>query len=80
MNTVSVSQASSELGRLIAEAAASHEPTLITAPQSNAVLMAEEDWRAVQETLYLLSIPGMCESLQAGRDTPLAECVEEFDP
>lgn len=63
--------------RLIDEAAESHEPVCITGKRANAVLLSEEDWRAVNETLYLLSIPGMRESVLEGLATPLDECSEE---
>lgn len=79
MATFKVSEARSKLYRLIDEAASSHEPVLITGKRSNAVLISEEDWRAIQETLYLLSIPGMRESIREGLDTPIEECTEDLD-
>jgi PHD/YefM family antitoxin component YafN of YafNO toxin-antitoxin module len=57
--------------------AASHEPILITGKRNNAILVSEEDWRAINETLYLLSIPGMRESLVEGKNTPVEECDDE---
>jgi len=74
-----VSEARDKLGRLVDEAAASHEPILITGKRANAVLISEEDWRAIQETLYLLSIPGMRESIREGLQMPLKECAKELD-
>ncbi len=79
MSTIKVGQARTKLGRLVDEAAASHEPILITGKRANAVLIAEEDWRAIQETLYLLSIPGMRESIREGLQTPVTECAKELD-
>jgi antitoxin YefM len=79
MTTIKVGQARAKLGRLVDEAAASHEPILITGKRTNAVLIAEEDWRAIQETLYLLSIPGMRESIREGLQTPVTECSRELD-
>ena len=61
MTAVTVTEARSSLYQLPDSVAASHEPVLITGKRSNAVLIAEDDWRAINETLYLLSIPG-CES------------------
>ncbi len=61
------------LYNLIDETAASHEPILITGKRNNAVLIAEEDWRAINETMYLLGIPGMRESLIKGANTPIEE-------
>lgn len=66
------------LHRLIDEVAASHEPVIITGERHNAVLVAEEDWSAIQETLYLLSVRGMRESIHEGMATPISECSEEL--
>jgi antitoxin YefM len=77
MHNVSVGDAREELDRLLDEAANAHEPLLITGPRSNAVLVAEEDWNAIQETLYLLSVPGMRESIREGLATPLDACERE---
>jgi prevent-host-death family protein len=79
MTTIKVGQARTKLGRLVDEAAASHEPILITGKRANAVLLSEEDWRAIQETLYLLSVPGMRESVREGLQTPVEECARELD-
>lgn len=77
MNSLSVIDASEKLNRLLDETAAGHEPVLITGPRANAVLVGEEDWIAIQETLYLLSQPGMRESIRAGLETPIEECERE---
>jgi antitoxin YefM len=79
MKTISVSQARANLYKLLEEAGESHEPLVITGKKGNAVLLAEEDWRAIQETLYLISIPGMRESIREGLETPVEECTEELD-
>ena len=79
MDTIKISEARNKLGRLVDEAASSHEPILITGKRANAVLLSEEDWQAIQETLYLLSIPGMRESIREGLQTPVEECVRELD-
>ena len=79
MKTISVSQARANLYKLLEEASESHEPLVITGKRGNAVLVSEEDWRAVQETLYLLSIPGMRESIREGLEVPVEECAEELD-
>ena len=75
----SASEARVRLYDLLEDAAASHEPILITGKRSNAVLIAEEDWRAAEETLYLLSGPGMRESIRTGMDTPVEHCNEKLD-
>ena len=79
MFTFKATDARAKLYRLIDEAATSHEPILITGKRANAVLLSEDDWRSVQETLHLLSIPGMRESIREGLNTPVDECSEELD-
>ena len=79
MTTIKIGEARNKLGRIVDEAAMSHEPILITGKRGNAVLISEEDWRAIQETLYLLSIPGTRESIREGLQTPVEECVKELD-
>jgi prevent-host-death family protein len=79
MTTFKATDARAKLYRLIDETAESHEPIFITGKRANAVLVSEDDWRAVQETLFLLSIPGMRESIREGLDTPVEECCKEPD-
>jgi prevent-host-death family protein len=79
MKTVTPSKARANLNRLIEETADSSEPVQITGKKANAVLVSEQDWQAIQETMYLLSIPGMRESIREGMETPVEECVEEID-
>ena len=76
---VTASQARASLYRLVDKTAESHEPVLITGKRSNAILLAEEDWRAIQETLYLLSIPGMRESIREGMKAPIGSCTPKLD-
>ena len=77
-SAMTVSLARTSLYRLVDEAAASHMPVLITGRRSNAVLIGEEDWQAIQETLHLLSIPGMRESIRKGLATPAEACAPEL--
>jgi len=77
--TVLNSEARANLYQLIDETAQSHQSVLITGKQHNAVLVSEDDWRSVQETLHLLVIPGMRESIIEGLKTPVAECAEELE-
>ena len=79
MATLTASQARSKLYKLIDETAASHQPILITGKRGNAVLISEDDWHSIQETLYLTSIPGMRESIVDGLSTPVNECEKEID-
>lgn len=74
MTRITATEACSNLYRLIDETAKSHQPIIITGERNSAVLVSEEDWSAIQETLYLLSVPGMRESIREGMNTPLAEC------
>jgi len=78
MPTLTATEARSKLYKLLDEVAESHEPILITGKRSNAVLISEADWRAVEETMYLLSIPGMRESIIEGLNTPLEETFDEI--
>ena len=78
METITARGARERLYRLLDEVAASGEPVLIAGKRGKAVLVAEEDWRAIQETLYLLSIPGMRESIRKGMATPASECATEL--
>ena len=78
METVTVSGARGWLYRLLDEVAGSREPVLITGKRGNAVLVPEEDWRAIQETLYLLSTPGMRESIRNGMATPVSKCATDL--
>lgn len=77
MRVLTATEAHSNLYRLLDEVTATHEPILITGKRTNAVLVCEDDWRAIQETLHLLSIPGMRESIVEGLNTPIDECSEE---
>ena len=79
MSTLSASEARANLYRLIDEAAESHVPIKITGKRNSAVLVSEDDWASVQETMYLLSIPGMRESIREGMETPVEECETELD-
>lgn len=79
MTAITATKARSSLFQLLDNVTASHEPVLITGKRGNAVLIAEEDWLAINETLYLLSIPGMRESIIEGLNTPLDECDDEVE-
>jgi len=78
MTTLSVSEARSSLYRLIDETAMSHQPVVITGKRHSAVLVSAEDWTSIQETVYLLSIPGMRESIREGLATPVDECSKDL--
>lgn len=79
MTMLTVSEARSGLYKLLDKTAESHEPIQITGKRHNAVLIAEDDWRAINETLYLLSIPKMRESIREGLETPLKKCSKKLE-
>jgi prevent-host-death family protein len=78
MTTLTVSAARANLYKLLDRTAASHCPVQITGKRSSAVLVSEEDWRSIQETLYLLSIPGMRESIRQGLETPVSKLSKKL--
>lgn len=79
MQTITATAARSQIYRLLDDASESHEPIQITGKRSNAVLIAEDDWRSIQESLYLVSIPGMRESIRSGLETPVSACSKDLD-
>ncbi len=79
MTTCNATEARSRLYALIDEATDTHQPIVITGKRGNAVLLAEEDWKAINETLHLLSVPGMRESIREGIATSLEECDRDLD-
>ena len=79
MTTLTATEARKCLYSLVDDVAESHDPVQIVGKRHSAVLISEEDWRAIQETLYLTSIPGMRESIQEGIKTSVEECDEEIE-
>ena len=79
MPTVTVREARANLYRLIDETAKSHQPVHITGKRSSAVLIATEDWQAIQETSFVLSVPGMRESIREGMAKPLDHSASGLD-
>ena len=79
MSVINITNARKELYNLVEDVNLYSEPTLIVSKKGNAVLISEDDWNAIQETLYLNAIPGMVESIRKGMDTPLEDCVSEED-
>ena len=78
MITLTVSEARANLYRLIDQAAELHQPIHITGKRASAVLLSAGDWQAIQETLCLLSIPGMRASIKKGKAEPLGKCAKEL--
>ena len=79
MTTLTATEARRRLYALLDNVSDSHEPIQITGKRNSAVLVSEADWKAVQETLYLSSIPGMRESIKAGLAEPVESCNAELD-
>jgi len=79
MATLTATEARKRLYTLFDDVAESHEAIQIVGKRNSAVLVSEEDWRAVQETLYLSSLPEMRKSIREGLKTPVEECDEELD-
>ncbi|MBU2856213.1 type II toxin-antitoxin system Phd/YefM family antitoxin [Acidithiobacillus ferrooxidans] len=78
MSTLTASEARANLYRLIDQAAESHQPIYIAGKRTSAVLLSTEDWEAIQETLYLLSVPGMRESIKEGMAEPLGKSNKDL--
>ena len=78
MTTLTASEARANLYRLIDQATESHQPIHIAGKRASAVLLSMEDWQAIQETLYLLAIPGMRTSIKKGMAEPLAKSAKEL--
>lgn len=78
-NLITASEARAGLYRLMDEAAESHQPIMISGKRTNAVLLSAEDWNAIQETLFLLAVPGMRESIKKGMAEPLAKSAKKLN-
>jgi prevent-host-death family protein len=79
MTNMTATKARANLYSLVDEVAESHQPIHIAGKRNSAVLVSEEDWRAVQETLYLLGVPGMRDSIRKGLKTPVEKCARELN-
>lgn len=76
---ISVSQARADIYNLIDETAQSHEPILITGKRNNVVMISQDDWNAIEETLYLNSIPNIASSIQESMNAPDSEFSEDIE-
>ncbi len=77
MSILSASEARKRRYNLVDEVNDTHEPVWIVGKRNSAVLVSEEDWRAIEETLCLRTIPGMRESIKKGLKSPVEECEEK---
>ena len=75
---MTASRARANFYKLLDRASSAHTPIQITGKRANAVLISEEDWKAIQETLYLLSVPGMRKIIREGSKTPIEKCSREL--
>lgn len=79
MNTLTASEARANLYRLLDQTSETHQPITITGKRNSAVLVSSEDWESIQETLYLLSVPGMRDSIREGMEEPIDSCSKDLD-
>ena len=79
MTTLNVTEARANLYKLIDDATVNHEPVVITGKRGNTVLLAEDDWNAINETLHLLSVPGMRESILEGMQESIDSAATELN-
>ena len=79
MNAINITNARKELYKLVDQVIDSHEPVYISAKNGSAVIISEDDWKNIEETLFLTSIPGIRESIINGMKTPIDECSEEIE-
>jgi antitoxin YefM len=79
MSSINITNARKDLYRIVESVNLSHEPVHITGKNSSAVLIGEDDWKSIEETLFLMSIPGMRESIIDGMNTPVDELSENLD-
>ena len=79
MDTFTVTEARANLYKLVEKVGQDHHPTLIVGKKGNAVLMSESDWNSINETLFLLNIPGMRESIVEGINEPLTSCEQKIN-
>lgn len=79
MDNLTASEARANLYRLLDQASETHKPITINGKRNSAVLVSAEDWQAIQETLHLLSVPGMRESIKEGMSEPVDSCSKELD-
>lgn len=79
MSTINITNARKDLYKLVENVNAYSDPTLIVGKNGNAVLISEDDYRALQETIYLNNIPSLAETIIEGGNTSLEDCTEYGD-
>ena len=76
---MTVSQARTNIYKIMDETAQTHQPIMITGKRNNVVMLSEEDWNTIEETLFLNSIPGMASSIKEAMDAPNSEFSEDVE-
>jgi len=76
---MTVSQARTNIYKIMDEVAQTHQPIMITGKRNNVVMLSEEDWNAIEETLYLNSIPDMASSIKEAMEAPNSEFSEDIE-
>ncbi len=79
MEAINITKARQNLYKLVKETNESHYPIHILGKDGNAVLVSEDDWRSLQETVYLHSIPGLVEAIKESESEPIEE-MASYDP
>ena len=79
MSSINITNARKDLYRIVESVNESHEPIHITGKNNSAVLVGEDDWKSIEETLYLSSIPGMRDSIIDGMKTPIEKLESDLD-
>lgn len=79
MGVTNITTARKNLYTLVEGVNETHEPVLITSKKGSVVMVSEEDWRSIEETLFLVSIPGMKDSIVKGLKEPLSKCSDNLD-
>ncbi|WP_353131658.1 type II toxin-antitoxin system Phd/YefM family antitoxin [Limnohabitans sp.] len=79
MQSLTASEARANLYKLMDQTAESHQPIAIAGKRNDAVLLSAQDWNAIQETLHLLAVPGMRESIKEGMAEPIDQCAKDLN-
>ena len=79
LKVMTVSQARANIYKIMDETALTHQPIMITGKRNNVVMLSEEDWNAIEETLFLNSIPGMASSIKEAMDAPNSEFSKDME-
>jgi len=79
MKSYTITDLRKNIYKVVEETAQTHEPVHVYGKNANTVLIGEEDWRPIQETLHLHSIPGMAESIVEGMKTPIEKTADKLD-